>query len=100
MAGLPRGAAILQRIAADVDELARAGRAAGLGAAAAFRGRRAGRLRGPDLGFREFCRRSKLPRSERSWDLFAAGCCRRGGTGIAPYQVSSRFRHRQPGLCT
>jgi hypothetical protein len=93
-------AAILQRIAADVDELARARRAAGLGAAAASPDRRAGRRRGPDLGFREFCRRSELPRSERSWDLFAAECCRRGGTGIPPYQVSSPLRHRQPGLCT
>jgi hypothetical protein len=45
MAGLPRVAAILQRIAADVGELARARRVAGLGAAAALPDRRAGRRR-------------------------------------------------------
>ena len=28
----------------------------------------------PDLDFQEFCRRSNLPRSERSWDLFAGEC--------------------------
>ena len=31
---------------------------------------------------REFCRRSKLPQSERSWNLFAAERYRRGETGI------------------
>ena len=41
VAGLPRVAAILQRIAADVGELARARRAAGLGAAGALPDRRA-----------------------------------------------------------
>ena len=103
MAGLPRVAAILQRIAADVGELARARRAADLGAAAAHPDRRAGRRRRvaePDLDFREFCRRSKLPRSERSWDLFAAERFRRGEAGIPPYQAYDPFRHRQPGLCT
>ncbi len=38
--------------------------------------RRAGRRRRvavPDLEFREFCRRSELPLSEGSWDVFAAG---------------------------
>lgn len=103
MAGLPRVAAILQRIAADVGELARARRVAGLGAAAALPDRRAGRRRRvaePDLDFREFCRRSKLPRSKRSWDLFAAERYRRGETGIPPYRAYDPFRHRQPGLCT
>ena len=83
MAGLPRVAAILQRIAADVDELARARRAADLGAAGALPDRRAERRRraaGPDLDFREFCCRNKLPRSERSWDLFARERYRRGET--------------------
>ena len=82
---LPRVAAIVQRIAADVDELARARRVADLDAAAALPDRRAERRRRvaePDLDFREFCRRSKLPRSERSWDLFAAERCRRGEAGI------------------
>ena len=71
----------MQRIAAGVDELARARRAADLGAAAALPDRRAERRRRsakPDLDFREFCRRSKLPQSERSWDLLAAERYRRG----------------------
>ena len=69
MAGLPRVATILQRIAADVAELARARRAADLGAAGALPDRRAerrSRVAEPDLDFREFCCRNKLPRSERS----------------------------------
>jgi hypothetical protein len=73
VADLPRVAAILQRIAAD--ELARARRVADPGVAAALPARRAERRRRvaePGLDFREFCRRSKLPQSERSWDLFAA----------------------------
>ena len=45
MVDLPRVAAILQRIAADVDELARARRAADLGAAGALPDRRAERRR-------------------------------------------------------
>jgi hypothetical protein len=70
MADLPQVAAIVQRIAADVDELARARRVADLGAAAAaLPDRRAGRRRRvaePDLDFREFCRRSKLPQPSPS----------------------------------
>ena len=96
----PRVAAILQRIAADVDELARARRVADLGAAAVGPDRRAERRRRvaePDLDFREFCRRSKLPQSERSWDLFAAERYRRGETGIPSYEAYNPFRHRQPG---
>ena len=100
VADLPRVAAILQRIAADVDELARARRVADLGAAAALADRRAERRRRvaePDLGFREFCRRSKLPRSERSWDLFAAERHWRGETDIPSYEAYNPFRHRQQG---
>jgi hypothetical protein len=96
----PRVAAILQRIAADVDELARARRVTDLGAAAALPDRRAERRRRvaePDLDFREFCRRSKLPRSERSWDLFAAERYRRGETDIPSYEAYSPFRHHQEG---
>ena len=100
MIDLPRVAAILQRIATDVDELARARRVADLGAAAALSDRRAERRRRvaePDLDFREFCRRSKLPQSERSWGLFAAERCRRGETDIPSYEAYNPFRHRQPG---
>lgn len=55
MAGLPRVAAILNRIAADVDELARGGRVADLDAAAVLGDRRAERrprAAEPDLDFR------------------------------------------------
>ena len=101
VAGLPRVAAILQRIAADVGELARARRAAGLGAAGALPDRRAERRRrvaGPDLGFREFCCRNKLPRSERSWDLFAGERYRRGETDTPSYEAYNPFRRHQRGL--
>ena len=57
---LPRVAAILDRIAADIDELARTRRVDDLAAAAVLPGRRAERRRRaaePDLDFREFCRR-------------------------------------------
>ena len=99
MADLPRVAAILQRIAADVDELARVRRVADLGAAAALPDRRR-RVAEPDLDFREFCRRSKLPQSERSWDLFAAERHRRGETDIPSYEAYNPFRHRQQGRYT
>jgi hypothetical protein len=76
---------------------------ADLGAAAADPDRRAERrprVAEPDLDFREFCRRSTLPRSERSWDLFAAERYRRGGTDIPSYQAYNPFRHRQQEPCT
>jgi hypothetical protein len=101
VADLPRVAAILNRIAADVDELARARRVADLDAAAVLGDRRAERRRQaaePDLDFREFCRRSKLPQSGRSLDLFAAERYRRGETGIPSYEAYNPFRRRQPGL--
>jgi hypothetical protein len=100
VADLPRVAAIVQRIAADVAELALARRVADLGAAAALPDRRAERRRRvaePDLDFREFCRRSKLPQSERSWDLFAAERYRRGETDIPSYEACNPFRHRPQG---
>jgi len=108
VADLPRVAAILQRVAADIDELARARRVADL-AAAVLGDRRAERRRRaaePDLDFREFCRRSKLPQSERSWDLFAAERYRRGETGIPSYEaycqrsansLGGRSRNSAPG---
>jgi hypothetical protein len=56
----------VDRIAAGIDELARARRVDDLAAAAVLPGRRAGRRRrvaGPDLDFRAFCRRQKVPAS-------------------------------------
>ena len=84
----------------SLDELARARRVADLGAAAALADRRAERRRRaaePDLDFREFCRRSKLPQSERSWDLFADERYQRGETDIPPYKAYNPFRHHQQG---
>jgi hypothetical protein len=43
------------------------------------------------------CRRSELPRSERSWDLFAGERYRRGETDIPAYEAYNPFRHRQQG---
>jgi len=92
VADLPRVAAILQRIAADVDELARARRVADLGAAAARPDRRAEqrrRVAEPDLEFRAFCAREGLPASstlqlERAWDAWQAERYRRGEIGQRP----------------
>ena len=83
------------RIAANVDELARARRVADLEAAAALPGRRAERRRraaGPDLGFREFCHREKLPHSERSWDAWQDERYRRGERGTRPAYTENPFR--------
>jgi len=99
---LPRVAAILQRVAADVDELARARRVADLGAAAALPERRAERrhrLAEPDLGFREFCLRSKLPASstpqlERGWDAWQAERYQRGEISQRPGYTDNPFRPR------
>ncbi len=95
VAGLPRVAAILDRIAADIDELARARRAGDL-AAAVLPGRRAERRRRvaePDLDFREFCRRQKVPASsERSWDAWQAERYRRGERDTRPGYTENPFR--------
>ena len=94
------GALSRSRIAGCADDLARARRVADLGAAAALPDRRAERrhrVAEPDLDFREFCRRSELPQSERSWDLFAAECYRRGETDNPSYEAYNPFRHRQQG---
>jgi hypothetical protein len=62
---------------------------------AGSRAERRRRVAEPDLDFREFCRRSKLSQSERSWDLFAAERYRRGETDIPSYEASNPFRHHR-----
>jgi hypothetical protein len=65
-AGLVRVAAVIDRIAADVEELARARRAQDLDTVAVLPGPRAERhrrLAEPDLEFRAFCTRRRLPAS-------------------------------------
>ncbi len=99
---LPRVVAILQRVASDVDELARARRLADLGAAAALPDRRAERrhrVAEPDLDFRAFCTRRRLPASstpqlERAWDAWQAERYQRGEISQRPGYTGNPFRPR------
>ena len=83
---LGRVRAVIDRIAAGVGELARARPVQDLDTAAALPGPRAERRRrlaGPDLEFRAFCGRRRLPASpapqlERAWDAWQAQRYRRG----------------------
>jgi hypothetical protein len=96
-AGLARVAAVLDRIASDAGELARARRAGELTIAAVLSGRRAERRRRlaePDLDFRTFCRTKLMPGStpaqiERAWDACRRAAPTRGGRAAARL-------HRQP----
>ena len=89
---LARVAAVIDRIAADVDELARARRVQDLISAAVLphpRAERRRRLAEPDLELRAFCARKGLPASstlplERAWDAWQAERYRRGETGQRP----------------
>lgn len=95
-----RVAAVLQRIAADLDELARARRISDLQGSAVLPDRRAERRRRlaePDLAFRDFCTRKKLPASstlqlERAWDAWQAERHHRGETGQRPVYTDNPFR--------
>ncbi len=99
---LPRVVAILQRVASDVDELARARRLADLGAAAALPDRRAERrhrVAEPDLDFRAFCTRRRLPASstpqlERARDAWQAERYQRGEISQRPGYTGNPFRPR------
>ena len=94
--------AVLGRIAADVDELARARRVQDPDAAAVLpdpRAERRRRLAEPDLEFRAFCGRKGLPASsilqlERAWDAWQAERYRRGETGQRPGYTDNPFRPR------
>ena len=99
---LPRVAAIVQRIAADVDELARAWRVQDLVTAAVLpdpRAERRRRLAEPDLEFRAFCTRRRLPASstpqlERAWDAWQAERYRHGEISERPGYADNPFRPR------
>ena len=99
---LARVAAVIDRIAADVDELARARRVQDLTSAAVLpdpRADRRRRLAEPDLEFRAFCSRKGLPASstpqlERAWDAWQAERYRRGETGQRPGCTDNPFRPR------
>ena len=94
--------AVLERVAGDLDELARARRIADLNTAAVLADRRAERRRRlaePDLGFREFCARKKLPASstlqlERAWDAWQEERHRRGETTARAAYTDNPFRPR------
>jgi hypothetical protein len=97
---LARVRAVIDRIAADVDELARARRAGDLDTAAVLPGRRAERRRRlaePDLEFRAFCTRRRLPASstpqlERAWDAWQAERYQRGEISQRPGYADNPFR--------
>ena len=97
---LARVAAVINRIAADVDELAQARRVQDLDTAAVLpdpRAERRRRLAEPDLEFRAFCARRGLPASstpqlERAWDAWQAERYQRGETGQRPGYTDNPFR--------
>ncbi len=99
---LARVAAVIDRIAADVDELARARRVQDLTTAAVLpdpRAERRRRLAEPDLEFRAFCARRRLPASstpqlERSWDAWQAERYQRGEISQRPGYTDNPFRPR------
>ncbi len=99
---LARVRAVIDRIAADIDELARARRVQDLGTAAVLPDRRAERRRRlaePDLEFRAFCTRRRLPASstlqlERAWDAWQAERYRRGEISQRPGYAGNPFRLR------
>ena len=99
---LARVAAVIDRIAADVDELARARRAQDLDTAAVLpdpRAQRRRRLAEPDLEFRAFCTRRRLPASstpqlERAWDAWQAERYQRGEISQRPGYTDNPFRPR------
>ena len=101
-AGFARVAAVIDRIAADVDELARARRAQDLTTAAVLpdpRAERHRRLAEPDLEFRAFCTRRRLPASstpqlERAWDTWQAERYQRGEISQRPGYTGNPFRPR------
>ncbi|MEU5940964.1 hypothetical protein ABZ807_17695 [Micromonospora sp. NPDC047548] len=97
---LARVRAVLDRVAADLDELARARRVADLNTAAVLPDRHAERRRRlaePDLDFRDFCTAQRLPASstrqlERAWDAWQAERYRRGETGQRASCINNPFR--------
>jgi hypothetical protein len=96
-------AAVIDRIAADVDELARARRVQDLNTAAVLPDPRLGQppaaLAEPDLEFRAFCTRrrrsvSSTPQLERAWDAWQAERYQRGEISQLPGYTDNPFRPR------
>ena len=99
---LARVAAVIDRIAADVAELVRARRVQDLTTAAVLpdpRAERRRRLAEPDLEFRAFCARRRLPASstpqlERARDAWQAERYQRGEIDQRPGYTDNPFRPR------
>ncbi len=99
---LPRIAALRDRIAADIEELARARRIDELQDATVLPDRRAERRRRlaePDLDFRTFCRTKRMPSSshsqlERAWDAWQSELHRRGEIEQHPSYSDNPYRPR------
>lgn len=97
---VPRVAALLDRIAHDIEELARARRVEELHDAAVLPDRRAERRRRlvePDLDFRTFCRAKRMPSSshvqlERAWDAWQSELHRRGEIDQYPSYGNNPYR--------
>jgi hypothetical protein len=93
---------VIDRVAVDLDELARARQIADLVNAAVLPDRRAERRRQlaeRDLDFRSFCTRERLPVSstlqlERAWDTWQAERYRRGEIDQQPGYADNPFRPR------
>ena len=93
---------VIDRSAADVDELARARRVQDLDTAAVLpdrRPERRRRLAEPDLEFRAFCTRRRLSASstsqlERAWDAWQAERYQRGEISQRPCYADNPFRPR------
>ncbi len=102
MVTVARVAAVVDRVAVDLDELARARRVADLQGATVVADRRAElrrRLAVPDLEFREFCPQRKLPMSStlqlaRAWDAWQDERYRRGERVDRPAYGDNLFRAR------
>ena len=95
-------AAVIDCIAADVDEPGRAQRVQDLTTAAVLpdqRAERGRRLAEPDLEFRAFCARRGLPASstpqlERAWDAWQAERYQHGEISQRPGYTGNPFRPR------
>jgi hypothetical protein len=99
---LGRVRAVIDRVAGDLDELARARQVADLDNAAVLPDRRAERRRRmaePDLEFRAFCTSKRLPASttyqlENAWDAWQAQRYLRGEIDQWPGYADNPFRAR------
>ncbi|MFF0430331.1 hypothetical protein ACFYUJ_38965 [Streptomyces sp. NPDC004520] len=100
---LARVAAVLRRVAFDVEELARARTVEDLDTARVRdepRAERRRRLAEPDLGYAEFCARTGTPaqsirQGADAWTAYQAERHRRGETDQNPYTAYNPFRPRR-----